>query len=197
MLTEFANTPHSALLVVDVQNDFCSSGSMAVPDADAIIPELNDFIKHAEKHNIPVIYSRDWHPKQHCSFKNNGGPWPEHCVQNTWGASFHPNLQVSDNTMLVNKANTNELECYSALSGREVHSNELLYRLLRDAGIKHIWITGLALDYCVFSSAEEAIQRGFTVSVILPLCRSIDAAYGEQVITKLLSMGATIYRETN
>src|SRR5207237_10586686 len=92
-----------ALLIVDVQNDFCPGGALAVPEGDAIVPVLNRWIAEAEACRAPVFASRDWHPENHISFTQRGGPWPPHCVQNTRGAAFHPDLRLPPNAEIVSK----------------------------------------------------------------------------------------------
>lgn len=191
-LEALLKVPASVLLIVDVQNDFCSNGALAVPDADSIVPVINNAVHLAEKHAIPIIYSRDWHPQDHCSFIRNGGIWPDHCIKDGWGAAFHPDLYISADAMLVNKAEGASLECYSALSGRMEGTNEVLYQFLQSHGVQHIVICGLALDYCVFESALEASKHHFAVSLLLPACRGIDTIKNQDCLRRLASMGVNI-----
>src|SRR5437868_3700655 len=122
--------PGDALLVVDVQNDFCPGGALAVPDGDEVVPILNRWIADAVAARVPVFASRDWHPENHISFKARGGPWPPHCIQNTPGAQFHPDLQLPRDIRIISKAETADVDAYSAFEGTD------LSKRLREAGIQ-------------------------------------------------------------
>lgn len=174
-----------ALLIVDPQNDFMPNGSLAVPFGDEIVPVVNEWIKAAQEMQIPIIVSRDWHPKNHVSFVEQGGPWPEHCVQETKGAEFHPNLKIPTNAIIVNKAFHAEKEGYSAFDGVTVTDNKNLGNKLRELDVKRIWIAGLALDYCVHYSAVGAYHEGFEYHVIIPGCRSITKETEDRAIRDL------------
>src|SRR2546423_13289895 len=123
-----------ALLVVDVQNDFCPGGALAVREGDQVIPVLNRWIENAQRQNIPIFASRDWHPAEHISFKKRGGPWPPHCVQDTSGAAFHRDLQLPGNVQIVSKGYDRNEDSYSAFGGTDLHEK------LKRAGIKRLWI---------------------------------------------------------
>ena len=156
-----------ALLVIDVQVDFCPGGSLAVPNGDAIIPALNSKISMAKKGRIPVYASRDWHPLQHLSFVEQGGPWPQHCVQDSNGARFHPQLRLPSETILVSKGTRFDKDQYSAFdeTGLAVQ--------LKHKGVRRIWIGGLALEICVKATVLDAIREGFDVIVIANGSRSL------------------------
>lgn len=194
MFADTINAVSSALIVIDVQNDFCKNGALAVPDAESAIPIINTLIAQAESIGMPIFYSRDWHPKSHSSFHNNAGPWPEHCVQDSWGAKFHASLYIAENSYLVNKAVTVELECYSALLGRIEGTNTVLYSLLQQREIKRILLCGFATDYCVFATAREALVKGLEVQLFLPGCRGINPITSNSCIETMLALGASIYK---
>src|SRR5262245_15732315 len=135
--------PGDALLVVDVQNDFCPGGSLAVSKGDEVVPVLNRWIEDAGAAGVPIFASRDWHPPNHISFKARGGPWPPHCIQNTFGAAFHPDLRLPPGAELISKADSPDVDSYSAFGGTD------LAERLHEAGVKRVWIGGLTQDYCV------------------------------------------------
>jgi nicotinamidase/pyrazinamidase len=166
-------TAGDALLVVDVQNDFCSGGALAVPDGDSIIPILNQWIAEAEARGVPVFASSDWHPANHVSFKDRVGPWPRHCVQGTLGAAFHPDLRLPQNVHIISKAEDPDKDSYSAFGGTD------LAERLRRANIKNVWMGGLAQDYCVRATALDAIQQGFKVHVITDATRAVNIHPGD------------------
>src|SRR6185295_11079816 len=158
----------AALLVVDVQNDFCPGGALAVKEGDKVIPILNEWIRAAESAAAPVFASRDWHPANHISFRDRGGPWPPHCIQGTAGAEFHRDLKLPEGAQVISKADAPDRESYSA-SG----STDLADRLRR-AGIRRLWIGGLAQDYCVRETALDALREGFKVHIIVDATRPVD-----------------------
>ena len=190
---DYLKPNHSALIVIDVQNDFCENGALPVTDAESAIPAINQLIKAAERENMPIYYSRDWHPKSHCSFQPSGGEWPMHCVQNSWGAEYHPNLYFAANAEIVNKANQPTKECYSAISGGLATSNAVLYSDLKSRAISELYLCGFALDYCVYESAKEALQKGFVVHIVLAACRGINKSKCKSCLDKLIAMGAIIH----
>ena len=158
----------AALLVVDVQNDFCPGGALAVKEGDKVIPILNEWIRAAESAAAPVFASRDWHPANHISFRDRGGPWPPHCIQGTAGAEFHRDLKLPEGAQVISKADAPDRESYSAFG-----STDLADRLRR-AGIRRLWIGGLAQDYCVRETALDALREGFTVHIIVDATRPVD-----------------------
>lgn len=167
-------TPRDALLLVDVQNDFCPGGALAVADGDAVVPVLNRWIAAARQGGAKVYASRDWHPTNHLSFAARGGLWPPHCVQDSPGAAFHSDLDLPNDAVVVTKADDAEHEAYSAFDSGE------LAKQLRVAGIERIWVGGLATDYCVKASVLDAAQLpGLEVHVITDAIRAVDAAPGD------------------
>ena len=182
-------TVSDALLLVDVQNDFCPGGALAVADGDAVVPALNAWIAAARQGGARVFASRDWHPIDHVSFADRGGIWPPHCVQGTPGAAFHPDLQLPDDAVVVTKADQSEREAYSAFDSGE------LAEQLRAAGIRRLWVGGLATDYCVKASVLDATELpGLEVRVITNAIRAVDAAPGdgEAALEAMREAGATL-----
>jgi len=149
-----------ALLVVDVQNDFCPGGALPIPHGDRVVPVLNDWIAAASAQGLPVYASRDWHPIGHPSFKDEGGDWPPHCLQDSEGAAFHPDLALPPNAFIVTKGTRFDHDQLSAF-----HDTGLHERMQKD-GVKRIWIGGLAQDVCVAESAREAVRRGYEVILV-------------------------------
>ena len=163
-----------ALLIVDVQRDFCPGGALAVPDGDAVVPVLNQWIDAARDAGAAVFASRDWHPPDHVSFQEQGGPWPSHCVADTPGAAFHPDLALPDSSTVIDKGTDSGHEAYSAFEGTELAAQ------LDAAGIERLWVGGLALDYCVRASVLDARRiAGLPVHVILNATRAVDVQPGD------------------
>jgi nicotinamidase/pyrazinamidase len=156
------------LLIVDVQNDFCPGGTLAVTEGDEVVPILNEWIEAAVAAGAPVFASRDWHPPNHISFRDRGGPWPPHCIQGTRGAQFHPDLKLPDNVQVISKADSADADSYSAFG------NTNLTDRLRKAGVRRVWIGGLAQDYCVRETALDALKAGFEVHVIVDATRAVN-----------------------
>ncbi len=152
-MDEGAREMNTALIVVDVQNDFCT-GSLAIDGAEEIIPIINQLDFDL------VAFTRDWHPENHCSFD----VWPVHCVHDTWGAKFHPELQTHRADIIIEKGM--KLEEYSGF-------NKRLRNLLVSRGVGRVVLCGLATDYCVFATAVEALQEGYSVHVIAEACRAV------------------------
>lgn len=157
-----------ALLIVDVQNDFCPGGALAVSQGDEVVPVLNRWIRDAQRLGVSVYASRDWHPAGHISFKQRGGPWPPHCIQGTSGAAFHPDLNLPVNAQIVSKAEDPDKDSYSAFGGTD------LSQRLRRAGTRKVWIGGLTQDYCVRETSLDAIREGFEVHVIVDGTRAVN-----------------------
>lgn len=162
-----------ALLVVDVQSDFLPGGKLAVPEGDAVVPALNRYIRLAGKKALLVIASRDWHPPKHCSFRGQGGVWPEHCLRDTPGAAFAQDLALPAGAEVVNKATREEAEAYSAFEGTG------LAERLRARGIKRLLIGGLATDYCVLNTVRDALKAGFEVLLLKDAIRAVDVKPGD------------------
>ena len=182
----------SALLIVDVQNDFCLGGSLEVPDGDAVVPVLNRYIELFRAENRPVLASRDWHPAQTRHFKAFGGIWPPHCVQGTAGADFHPDLHLPPDTVILSKGMDPESDAYSAFQAA-TPNGALLADFLGAADIAHLYVGGLATDYCVKASVLEAIRCGFAVCLLTDAVRGVELAAGDsaRAMEEMLAAGAT------
>jgi nicotinamidase/pyrazinamidase len=173
-----------ALVIVDVQNDFLPGGALAVPQSDEILPVLNNYIAAFEKRGLPIYMTRDWHPPDHCSFKEYGGPWPTHCVADTTGAAFSTELKLGSPFTIVSKATTSDREAYSDFSTTDFEPN------LRVAGVSRLFVSGLATDYCVFSTVKDALALGFKTYLLLDAIRGVnvqpdDSQRAEQEMIRL------------
>jgi nicotinamidase/pyrazinamidase len=174
---------HSALILVDVQNDFCPGGSLAVPSGDEVVPVLNDLAEHFDT----VVTTQDWHPAQHCSFREQGGPWPAHCVAESPGAALHAGLQARPAHQVL-KGTLPERDAYSGFDGTE------LAQWLRQREIDTVFIGGLATDYCVKATALDAITAGLRTFVVTDACRGVEVRPGdsERAFREMLEAGARL-----
>jgi len=154
-----------ALLVVDVQNDFCPGGTLGIHGGHKIIPILNRYIKFFETENLPIIVTRDWHPKVTKHFEQFGGVWPEHCVEGSPGAMFHPDLELPKEALVMSKGMDPEKDSYSAFHAID-SSGMALANLLKIFGVAEIYIGGLATDYCVKYSALDALKDGLEAFIL-------------------------------
>ena len=175
-----------ALLIIDFQNDFTSGGALAVPDGDAIAGRVNDLIDSGEFDL--VVATRDWHPANHGSFAEQGGPWPPHCVQGTPGAELHDSLDRAKVDVIVDAGYEPNLEGYSGFEETD------LAEVLRKHGVDEVTVVGLATDYCVRHTAADALREGFRVTVDRAGVRGIDVEPGdsERALEDLRSAGATV-----
>ncbi|MGZ5119274.1 MAG: nicotinamidase [Burkholderiales bacterium] len=176
---------NDALLIIDVQRDFLPGGALAVPAGDAVIPVLNRYIALAERHGIPIVASRDWHPRNHCSFRP-GGPWPPHCIAQTEGAQFSPDLRLPRDAIIVSKATDESADAYSAFQGTGLAVD------LRARGVQRLWIGGLATDYCVLSTVLDARKEGFDVFLLEDASRPVEVHTGDgaRAVTRMRDAGA-------
>jgi nicotinamidase/pyrazinamidase len=175
--------PGTALIVVDVQNDFADPrGSLAVHGADAILPVVNREVARALAGRALVVCSQDWHPEHTPHFKRDGGPWPVHCVAGTWGAELHPALEIPDRTAIVRKGSNGE-DGYSAFTMLDTATRQtvptMLEPLLEEAGVRRVVIVGLATDYCVRQTALDAVRLGFETIVLTDGIAAVDLAPGD------------------
>jgi len=183
----------AALLVVDVQLDFCPGGALAVSAGDSVVPVLNRYISLFWKRGSPIFASRDWHPALSTHFREYGGSWPAHCVQGSQGAQFHPELLLPDGTIVISKGMTRWDEGYSALQG-VTENGTPLPMLLRYMATDRLYVGGLATDYCVKESVLEGLREGFAVTLLADAIRAVDLkpGDGETALREMLSAGATL-----
>jgi nicotinamidase/pyrazinamidase len=180
-----SNSKKRALIVVDVQNDFCPGGTLAVAHGDEVVAPLNKLIEEFLERGEPVFKSRDWHPEKTKHFTAYGGTWPVHCVQNTKGAEFHPQL-IDDMHIRVVSKGLGDTDCYSAFDETD------LALQLRRLGVEEVWIGGLATDYCVKSTVLDALKEGFKVKAIENAMRPVELqpGDGERAIEEMRAAGA-------
>ena len=180
-----------ALLIVDVQNDFCPGGALGVRGGDEIIPVLNEYADRFARAGLPVYASRDWHPRQTRHFREFGGPWPPHCVQNTPGAEFHKDVRFPADTRIVAKGTDPEDHGYSAFDAKDERGRPLA-ESLRASGVQKLYIGGLATDYCVKETTLDALAEGMDVVVLTDAIRGIDVNPGDigEAMQTMTSAGA-------
>lgn len=175
-----------ALLIVDAQKDFFPGGALAIEQGDRIIPVLNYWIQQARRSNVPIYASRDSHPEGHISFKAQGGLWPSHCIQDSEGAEFHPELLLPDDVVKITKGVRFDHDQYSVFD-----QTGLAERLMHD-GVQRIYVGGLALDVCVLASVIDACKAGFDVQVIKDATRPVNEEDGRKALEKMERSGAAI-----
>jgi len=181
-----------ALIIVDVQNDFCPGGSLAVSRGDEVVPVLNRVIERFTKTGMPIFATRDWHPERTSHFKDHGGPWPAHCVQGTTGAEFHPSLKLGDGVVMVSKGMAADEDSYSGFQAIDATGTPLA-ELLRRNGIERIFVGGLATDYCVKQTVLDGLKEGFKVVLLNDSIRAVNLSPqdGELAIHEMVKAGAT------
>lgn len=179
----------SALLVVDMQNCFLPGGSLAVAEGDEVIPVINRYIELFQGAGRPVFASRDWHPEETTHFEK----WPQHCVQNTRSAEFHPDLALPPDATVVSKGMDPQEDAYSAFQAVD-QEGRLLGDSLRARGIRHLYVSGLALDYCVRYSALDAARNGLQVTLLIDATRAVNAEIhgAEKAIEDLVRSGVQL-----
>ncbi len=191
-----------ALIIVDVQNDFCSGGALAVPGGEDVVPRIN-----ALHDRFPVtVATQDWHPRGHVSFasshdRNPGESieltsgrqvlWPDHCIQGSKGADFHPDLNLNSASIIIRKGNSKNLDSYSAFLENDHHTSTGLTAYLRSRGVNKVYLCGLATDFCVFYSALDAHSAGFETVVLIDAARGVDLPEGnlEQAVKTMEHRG--------
>jgi nicotinamidase/pyrazinamidase len=182
--------PGQALLIVDVQNDFCPRGALPVAEGDKIVGTLNRYISRFVNAGLSVIASRDWHPPKTTHFKEFGGLWPAHCVQNTPGAAFHPGLKLPPQAIVVSKGMDPAKDSYSAFQAADGKGRALL-EILKEAGVEELWIGGLATDYCVKASVLDALEH-FKVNLLMDAIKGVDVHPGDsqKAVEEMRAAGA-------
>jgi nicotinamidase/pyrazinamidase len=186
---------NSALIIVDMQNDFCPGGALAVAGGDGIVPVINRYIGIFRERGYQIIASRDWHPSETRHFVKFGGIWPEHCVQRTYGAVFRSGLLLPPHTLVFSKGMDPERDDYSALqaiNGEGTSMTEFLGKEL----IRNLYICGLATDYCVRETALEGLRLGFSITVLVDAVAGVDLLPGdsERALEVLIAAGAHFTR---
>ena len=182
---------NKALLIVDVQNDFCPGGKLPVPEGDKVVPVLNKYIKIFSRRNLPIFASCDWHPEKSRHFKDFGGLWPVHCIQGTEGAEFHPELRLPEDAIIIFKGTEPEEDAYSSFQGKDKEGRNLDY-LLNKFGVGELYIGGLATEYCVKETVLDALKKGFRVNLLVDAIRGVDIKKGDsaKAIEEMVRNGA-------
>ncbi len=180
---------HDALIVVDVQNDFLPGGALAVNEGDAVVPVINECIRHFTAKELPIFATGDWHPADHCSFVENGGQWPKHCVTDSPGAQFAENLELPNDVSIVHKGTDIDKEAYSGFQGTD------LAEQLHAHGVKRVFVGGLATDYCVLNTVNDALAIGFDVVLLAHAIRAVDLDPGDgnRAILSMRERGAKMH----
>lgn len=183
----------TALLIVDVQNDFCPGGALPVPEGDAVVVPLNALAEKVAREGGLVVASRDWHPRTTRHFAEFGGKWPVHCVQSTPGAEFHPDLRLPEGTVIVSKGTSEQDDGYSAFEGR-TDEGKTLQEVLSERGIRKVLVGGLATDYCVRASALDALQHGYEVYLLTDAIRGVNLQPDDsaRAVAEMESAGAKL-----
>lgn len=161
-------TPHDALVVVDVQQDFLPGGALGIQGGDTIVPVLNRYVAQFHARGLPIFVTRDWHPPDHCSFKEQGGLWPVHCIAGSPGSLPPPNFQPPVSVVMIYKAIDQNTEAYSTFQ------DTLLDRHLRALKVRRLFIGGLATDYCVLNTVHDARALGYDVCVLMDAIKALN-----------------------
>ncbi|MDQ6674689.1 MAG: isochorismatase family protein [Chloroflexota bacterium] len=186
------------LLLVDPQNDFCPGGSLPVANGDAVMPVLNAWAAAAQRAGVPIFVSRDWHPARTTHFTNYGGVWPPHCVMGTRGAEFHPELRLPPRVLVVSKGMGEAEDAYSAFQARD-SAGVALATLLAQHGVRHLYVMGLATDYCVKASALDGVAAALQVTVVREGIRAVNMQPldGDRALEEMRAAGAAITDEVD
>ena len=182
-----------ALVIVDVQNDFCPGGSLAVAGGDRVAAPLARLAARCAAAGLPVFASRDWHPPDTAHFQNAGGPWLVHCVRDTPGAELHPDLVLPPEAVILSKGVDPQADGYSAFEARDEAGRDLV-ELLRAAGVDHLLVGGLATDYCVRATVLAALARGLRVSLLTDAVAGVNVQPGDadRAIEEMVAAGAQL-----
>ncbi|WP_297491328.1 nicotinamidase [Thermococcus sp.] len=176
--------PGEALIVVDMQRDFMPGGALPVPGADGIIPVVEECIRKFKSRGALVVATRDWHPPDHMSFRERGGPWPRHCVRGTAGAEFV--VELPEDAIVVSKATEPDREAYSGFEGTGLSG------ILRGKGVVRVYVCGVATEYCVRATALDAVKEGFETYLIRDAVKGINPADEEKALEELQSAGVKL-----
>lgn len=175
-----------ALVIVDVQNDFLPGGRLPVPGGDDVVRSLNRYIAAFLFRELPIFATRDWHPPDHCSFQEQGGPWPPHCIAETQGAAFPANLEIPCDTHIVSKATSKEKDAYSGFSETELHTR------LQSSGISRVFIGGVATEYCVLNTVKDALSHNYGTYVLKDAVAGMDASASSVALEEMDRLGAPL-----
>ncbi|MBM4261134.1 MAG: bifunctional nicotinamidase/pyrazinamidase [Deltaproteobacteria bacterium] len=181
----------AALILVDVQNDFCPGGALAVAEGDQIVAVLNRYIEKFAAAGLPIVATRDWHPEKTRHFKSGGGIWPSHCVQGSEGGKFHPQLALDDRVIVMSKGESPDADSYSGFDA--VTSDGVrLGEWLRARGIRRLYVGGLATDYCVKHTVLDGLKEGFKVVLLEDAIRGVNLqpSDSELAIAEMVRAGA-------
>lgn len=183
---KFKVNEKDALIIVDVQRDFCPGGALPVPEGDQVVPVLNEYIKMFRRAGAEIYATRDWHPPNHSSFKAYGGIWPPHCIRGSEGAQFYPYLILPEEVKIISKATDPSKEAYSGFEGTKLEEE------LGKKGVKRVFVGGLATDYCVKSTVFDALQLGFeTILLVDAICGvNLKPDDSEKAIVEMIKKGA-------
>ncbi|REF28094.1 nicotinamidase/pyrazinamidase [Xenorhabdus cabanillasii] len=199
----------TALLLIDLQNDFCTGGTLAVKESEEVIEIANKAIELCQQHNISVIATQDWHPSNHMSFAINSGQpvgelgelngipqiwWPVHCVQGQSGADFHPALNQSAIQEIFRKGENSQIDSYSAFFDNDRKNATRLHSWLSEQHINRLLILGIATDYCVKFTVLDALEHGYETYLVVEGCRgvNIQADDSQQAIEEMAAKGAKL-----
>jgi len=175
--------PKMALIVVDVQRDFCEGGALAASDTLSLLEPLKNYIESARRAGAVIVFTKDWHPETHSSFQNNAGPWPVHCVAGSPGAELMPPLADEEGDVIVQKGMDVNGAGYSGFEGTGLN------RKLRELGVQTVAITGIATEYCVRATALDAVRARFETAVLTDLIRAVQMNETEKVLSELNAAG--------
>ena len=182
-------TTGDLLLIVDVQKDFCPGGALPIAGGDEVVPIVNTWTARAQATGVPVYLSRDWHPQCHLSYQENGGMWPVHCVQDSAGAAFHPDLLVPEEAVIVTKGTRFDQDQNSAFDQTG------LAFWLHKAGVRRIFTAGLAQDVCVLATVMDGLKEGFDMVLIEPATRAVSLENGARALQQMRQGGVHILSE--
>ena len=181
-----------ALVIVDVRNDFCPGGSLAVSAGDQVVPVLNQYARRFQDAGAPIFASRDWHPEKTKHFQSGGGVWPPHCVQGTRGAEFHRDLALPNETVIISKGMDPGEDAYSAFQAQD--PNEMDFAVaLGERGVQRLFVGGLTTDYCVKATVLDALREGYEVVVLEDAIRAVNVSPGDgdRALAEMKAAGAT------